>query len=128
MKTYKGKTMKKINLNDVGLILSVIAFILAILNIFWIDIPRDIIYVICLLSVICNWAHALRQYSKYSNLYLIAKNESLDLLWSYREMGRYINKMNIPELHDLDLRIENEIQDVKVRKEELAETLGVKWV
>ena len=120
--------MKKINLNDIGLILSVIAFILAILNIFWIDIPRDIIYVICCLVITCNWAHAIRQYSKYSGLYLLAKQESMDLLWSYREMGRYIDKMNIPELHDLDLRIENEIRDVKVRKETLAERLGVKEI
>ena len=118
--------MKKINLNYVGLILTVIAFILAILNIFGTDIPRDIIYVICLLGLTCNWAHASKQYQKYSNLYLVAKNESLDLLWSYREMGRYIDKMNIPELYDINLRIENEIQDVKVRKEELAKTLGVK--
>ena len=120
--------MKKINLNDIGLMLSVIALILAILNIFWIDIPRDIIYVLCLFGLICNWAHVLRQYSKYSNLYLLAKQESLDLLWSYREMGRYIDKMNIPELHDLDLRIENELQDVKVKKEALAERLGVKEI
>ena len=120
--------MKKINLNDLGLILSVTAFILAILNIFVTDIPRDIIYVICLLGLTCNWAHAFRQYLKYSNLYLLAKQESLDLLWSYREMGRYIDKQNIPELHDLDLRIENEIQDVKVRKEALAERLGVKKI
>lgn len=120
--------MKKINLNDASLILSVIAFILAILNIFGTDIPRDIIYVICLLGLTCNWAYALGKYSKYSNLYLLAKQESLDLLWSYREMGRYIEKFEIEELHDLDLRIENEIQDVKVRKEALAERLGVKEI
>ena len=120
--------MKKINLNDVGLIISVIAFILAISNIFGTDIPRDIIYVLCLLGLTCNWAHVLRQYSKYSDLYLLAKQESLDLLWSYREMGRYIDKLNISELHDLDLRIENEIQDVKVKKEALAEILGVKEI
>lgn len=120
--------MKKISLNDIGFILSVIAVILAILNIVGKDIPRDIIYVLCLLGLTCNWAHVLRQYSKYSNLYLLAKQESLDLLWSYREMGRYIDNLNIPELHDLDLRIENEIRDVKVRKEALAERLGVKEI
>lgn len=120
--------MKKFKLNDIGLMLSVTAGILAILNIYWIDIPRDIIYVLCFFGVTFSWAYALRQYSKYSNLYLLAKQESLDLLWSYREMGRYIDKMNIPELHDLDLRIENELQDVKVKKEALAERLGVKEI
>ena len=120
--------MKKINLNDVGFILNVIAIILAILYIFGKDIPRDIIYVLYLFGLICNWAHVLRQYSKYSKLYLLAKQESLDLLWSYREMGRYIDNLNISELHDLDIRIENEIRDVKVRKEALAERLGVKEI
>ena len=42
------------------------------------------------------------------------------------ERRRYINNFKIPELYDLDLRIENEIQDVKVRKEHFAEDLGIK--
>ena len=118
--------MKKINLNDIGLILSVIACILAALNVFWIDIPRDFIYLICLVSIICNWAYAFKRYQKYSNLYLLEQREVLDLLWSYRDMGKYINRFKIPELHDIDLRIENEIMDVKVRKKRLAENLGIK--
>ena len=118
--------MKKINLNDIGLILSVIAFILAALNVFWIDIPRDFIYLICLASIICSWDYASKRYQKYSNLYLLEQREVLDLLWSYRDMGRYIHRLKIPELEDLDLRIENEIQDVKVKKEQFAENLGIK--
>ena len=117
--------MKKFNLNDIGLILSTTALILAIAN-SWLNIPRDFIYLICLASITCNWAHATKRSQKYSNLYLLKQNEVLDLLWSYREMGRYINRFKIPELEDLDLRIENEIQDVKVKKERFAENLGIK--
>lgn len=117
--------MKKFNLNDIGLILSITAFILAIANL-WLNLPRDFIYLICLASIICNWAYAIKRYQKYSNLYLLEQREVLDLLWSYRDMGRYINNFKIPELYDLDLRIENEIQDVKVRKEHFAENLGIK--
>lgn len=117
--------MKKFNLNDIGIIFSTTAFILAIANI-WLNIPRDFIYLICLASITCHWAHATKRWLKYSNLYLLKQNEVLDLLWSYREMGRYINRFKIPELNDIDLRIENEIKDVKVRKERFAENLGIK--
>ena len=117
--------MKKFNLNDIGLIFSITAFILAIANI-WLNIPRDYIYLICFASITCDWAHATKRWQKYSKLYLLKQNEVLDLLWSYRNMGRYINGFKIPELEDLDLRIENEIQDVKIKKERFAENLGIK--
>lgn len=117
--------MKKFNLNDIGCILSMTAFIMAIANI-WLNLPRDFIYLICLASMICNWAYATKRWMKYSNLYLLKQNEVLDLLWSYRDMGRYIEGFKIPELKDLDIRIENEIQDVKIRKERFAEKLGIK--
>lgn len=123
---FERRIMKKINLNDIGLMISVVAGILAILNIFWIDIPRDIIYVLCFFGVTCNWAHAMRQYKKYSDLYLLKQREVLDLVWSYREMGSYIDRFQVPELHDLDARIEIELNDIKIRKKNFAEQLGIK--
>lgn len=101
------------------------AFILAIAN-SWLNIPRDFIYLICLASITCNWDYATKRWQKYSNLYLLKQNEVLDLLWSYRDMGEYIDQFKIPELHDIDLRIENEIKDVKVKKGRFAENLGIK--
>ena len=117
--------MKKFNLNDIGSFFWITACILATANI-WLNIPRDFIYLICLASITCNWAHATKRWQKYSKLYLLKQREVLELLWSYRDMGRYINGFKIPELKDLDLRIENEIQDVKVKKERFAENLGIK--
>ena len=117
--------MKKFNLNDIGVFFLMMACILAIANI-WLNIPRDFIYLICLASITCNWAHATKRWLKYSNLYLLKQEEVLDILWSYRDMGRYIKGFKIPELNDIDLRIENEIKDVKVRKERFAENLGIK--
>lgn len=68
----------------------------------------------------------MRQYKKYSDLYLLKSREVLDLEWSYREMGRYIDRLKVPELNDLDLRIENELNDIKIRKKNFAEQLGIK--
>ena len=118
--------MKKKNLNDVSIVFSIIAMIIAISNLFGASIPRDIIYLFCMISLICNWAHVMRRYKKYSDLFLLKQREVLDLVWSYREMGRYIEKFHVPELYDLDIRIENEFNDIKIRKKNYAEQLGIK--
>lgn len=118
--------MKKKNLNDISIVFAIIAMIISILNLFGASIPRDIIYALCIVSLLCNWAHAMRQYKKYSDLYLLKSREVLDLEWSYQEMGRYIDRLKVPELNDLDLRIENELNDIKVKKEWYAKNLGIK--
>lgn len=41
-------------------------------------------------------------------------------------MGRYIEGFHVPELYDLDARIENEFNDIKIRKKNYAEQLGIK--
>lgn len=38
------------------------------------------------------------------------------LQWSYKEMGRYISRMDIPELADIETRIDNELRDIEIRK------------
>lgn len=118
--------MKKKNLNDVSIVFAIIAMIIAVSNLFGASIPRDIIYALYIVSLICNWAHAMRQYKKYSDLYLLKSREVLDLKWSYQEMGRYIDRLKVPELNDLDLRIKNELNDIKVKKEWYAKNLGIK--
>lgn len=51
-----------------------------------------------------------------------AKDYEIDSLkWSYRGMGRYINKFQIDELSDIDVRIENELRDIEIRKQNLME-------
>lgn len=117
--------MKKINLSYVGMAFSIMALIIASSKIFGISIPIDIVYWFCILSLICNWAHALMQYKHYSDLYLLKWKEVMDLEYSYRGMGRYISDLKIEELNDLNLRIENEFKDIKVKKESYAKKLGI---
>ena len=57
----------------------------------------------------------------------ILKAYEIDLLeWSYREMGKYIEHMNLPELDDINTRISNEFNDIEIKKEDYAKRLGIK--
>lgn len=39
-----------------------------------------------------------------------------ELKYSYRQMGKYVKSFDIPELADIEIRIENELRDIEVRK------------
>lgn len=39
----------------------------------------------------------------------------IELIYSYREMGKYIMNQDIPELRDIEGRIENELNDIAIR-------------
>lgn len=39
-----------------------------------------------------------------------------ELKYSYRQMGKYVKRFDIPELADIETRIENELRDIEVRK------------
>lgn len=39
-----------------------------------------------------------------------------ELKYSYRLMGKYVKSFDIPELADIETRIENELRDIEVRK------------
>lgn len=38
-----------------------------------------------------------------------------ELIYSYREMGKYIMNQDIPELRDIEGRIENELSDIAIK-------------
>ncbi len=48
------------------------------------------------------------------------------LKWSYIQMGKYIDKFNFTELSDLSWRIENELRDIEIKKNNYAKRLGIK--
>ena len=47
--------------------------------------------------------------------------EIQELRYSYRQMGKYIKRLDIPELEDIEVRIENELQDIEIKKKWFAE-------
>lgn len=49
--------------------------------------------------------------------------EIIELRYSYRGMGRYIDRLDIKQLKDIELRIGNELRDIQIKKEHFKEKL-----
>lgn len=67
----------------------------------------------------------MRELDKWQKYFMFKQKECIDLRWSYREMGMYINRLHIPELADLDNRIELEFMDIEAKQELFAPQIGV---
>lgn len=125
IKFYKNKNIKL--KTKIGLTISVIAFFIAIANIFFNnEIVRIMIWCMCIcvfaLSIISDFEEIIRLQKEN-----ILKAYEIDCLrWSYRSMGKYIEYQNLPELDDINTRISNELNDIKIKKEDYAKRLGIK--
>ena len=125
LKLLKNKNVKI--KTKLALVILLIAFIVAIINVF---VGNEKIQIITWALIVCVWAINYLVICKDTNQ---AEKENIllryevDLLrWSYRGMGRYIDHMNLPELEDIDTRISNELNDIEIKKEDYAERLGIK--
>lgn len=47
--------------------------------------------------------------------------EIIELKYSYRGMGIYIDSLDIEQLKDIKLMIENELRDIEIKKEHMKE-------
>lgn len=125
IKFYKNKNIKL--KNKIGITISVIAFFMAIANIF---INSDIVKVT--IWAMCACVFMLALYSSYEDIDRLQRRNILKayeidcLRWSYRGMGKYIEHMNLPELEDINTRISNELNDIEIKKEDYAKRLGIK--
>lgn len=125
IKFYKNKGIKL--KTKIGLTISILAFFMAIVDLFTnSEIVRMISWFMCFCAIL------LANLSSSDDINRLQKEKMLqayeiDLLrLSYRGMGRYIERMNLPELDDIDLRISNELSDIEIKKEDYAERLGIK--
>lgn len=113
-------------LNKIALICSIIAFVLSIYNIFEkSEAVRAGIYVFVIICLIANFMSVCQQRDKFSKLYILKQREVMDLRWSYEQMGRYVKRMELPELSDIEIRIANELRDISVKQEYVAEQIGI---
>ena len=125
IKFYKNKKIKL--KTKIGLTISILAFFLAIANMFINnDIVRVTIWTMCVCVfalTICSDIEDINRLQKEN----ILKAYEIDCLrWSYRGMEKYIEHMNLPELEDINIRISNELNDIEIKKEHYAERLGIK--
>lgn len=125
IKFYKNKDIKL--KTKIGLTISILAFFIAIANVF---INNEIVRIIIWAMCVCVFA--LTILSNIEDIQRLQKENILKayeidcLRWSYRGMGRYIDHMNLPELEDIDTRISNELNDIEIKKEDYANRLGIK--
>lgn len=125
IKFYKNKNIKL--KTKIGLIISRLAFFIAIANLF-IDneIVREIIFLMCILCFVFTMSADLEDINRLQKENILKAYE-IDLLrWSYRSLGKYIEYQNLPELEDINTRISNELNDIEIKKEDYAKRLGIK--
>lgn len=106
----------------IALSLSLIAIVAAIVGCFVLKSEMKIICWACMIIIYCiNYWIVTEENIKLRKA-LYANDYEIDSLkWSYRGMGRYINEFHIDELSDIDFRIENELRDIEIRKQNFME-------
>ena len=125
IKFYKNKNIKL--KTKIGLTISILAFFIAIANIFiGNEIVRLMIWTMCIIVFALSGLSSVENIERLQKENILKAYEIDCLRWSYRGMGRYIDHMNLPELDDIDTRISNELNDIEIKKEDYAEKLGIK--
>ena len=125
IKFYKNKNIKL--KTKIGLTISILAFFIAIANIFiGNEIVRLMIWTMCIIVFALSGLSSFEDIERLQKENILKAYEIDCLRWSYRGMGRYIDHMNLPELEDIDTRISNELNDIEIKKEDYAQKLGIK--
>jgi hypothetical protein len=125
IKFYKNKNIKL--KTKIGLTISILAFFIAIANIFICnEIVRLMIWIMCIIVFALSGLSNVEDIERLQKENILKAYEIDCLRWSYRGMGRYIEHMNLPELEDIDTKIGNELNDIEIKKDNYTEKLGIK--
>ena len=120
------RTKKDLFFRWLPLLVAIVACGLAIYNVFLKN--ENLTLFIWIILFIHAWTlvfQKIRELDKWQKYFMFKQKECIDLRWSYREMGMYINRLHIPELADLDNRIELEFMDIEAKQELFAPQIGV---
>lgn len=113
MKVLKSLSKKA----KIAISLSLVALMVALVGCFILKNEMKIICWSCMIMVwVINYMTVIEENIKLKNELFVKDYEIYSLKWSYREMGRYINGLQIDELYDIDFRIENELKDIDIKK------------
>ena len=125
IKLYKNKNMKL--KTKIGLTISVLAFFIAIANLFiGNEFVKLTVWTMCVcVFAIAGWSMC-EDIEKLSRKSLLQAYEIDCLRQSYLRMEKYIEYKNLPELADIERRISNEFADIEIKKEHYAKSLGIK--
>lgn len=124
MKTKTNKTHWTVKL---ALLCSSSALCICLINIFLhSQILRAILWTLIILGMTMNVFHAFIMQEKNFKMYQLKAFECMQLRYSYRSMAAYIKEFDVPMFNDLDNRLENEFNDIEIKKQHYAELLGMK--
>lgn len=106
----------------IALSLSLVSLISAIVGCFVLKSEMRIVCWACLIIIwVINYWIITEENIKLMKEQFVKDYEINSLKWSYKGMGRYINEFKIDELSDIDVRIENELRDIEIRKQHFME-------
>lgn len=122
------KRFKRHLFSNFAMICSVVGLILAILNLIFFnsELLRVIVWMLIFMVMVLDNLLLLKWHLRKQNENLLLNYENINLRYSYIQMGEYIKRLNIAELDDIELRIENELRDIEIKKKWQAEKLGIK--
>lgn len=111
-----------------ALVLSIIAFLIALGNLIFgnNEIVRTIVWIIITIVFVLDYLCLLSRCEELEKYLKIVIYEKKELVYSYKQMGRYIKRLNIDELEDIEQRIENELTDIDVKVMHYADSLEYK--
>lgn len=108
--------------SKIAVSLSVVAAIAAVVGML---VLKTEMRIICWACLICVWAInylvIFEDTVKLRKERVLKDYEISELKYSYRQMGIYIDSLDIEGLEDIKLRIENELSDIEIKKEHFKE-------
>lgn len=100
----------------IALTLSLVAFVTAIVGCFILKSEMRVICWTCLIIVwMIDYWIILEENIKLKKESYLKDYEIIELKYSYRGMGRYIDRLDIEQLKDIELRIKNELRDIECK-------------
>lgn len=110
--------------SKIALSLSIAAAIAAVVGMFALKPEMRIICWACIIVVwVLDYLVIFEDTVKLRKENYLKDYEILQLKYSYRQMGIYIDSLDIEQLKDIDLRIGNELRDIEIKKEHFKEKL-----
>lgn len=100
----------------IALTLSLVAFVTAIVGCFILKSEMRVICWTCLIIVwVIDYWIILEENTKLKKESYLKDCEIIELKYSYRRMGIYIDSLDIEQLEDIKLLIENELRDIECK-------------
>lgn len=102
----------------ISLTLFCVALIASIVGLFILKSEMRVISWVCIVVALAiDYWVVIEENFKLNEESFLKDYEIIELRYSYRQMGKYIDSLDIEELKDIELRIENELSDIKIRKD-----------